>query len=244
MDFCNTLIGRTLTQRKALVTGASGGVGTAIADRLRRASMKVLTLDIAGEVDVKLDIVSDPLPAEIFDHVDVCVSNAGIVDTISPAHTMSAAQWQRDIDVNLTGAFRTMQACLPGMRERGYGRIVAISSVAGKNGLAGQVAYAASKAGLGGAVKSIAIENISHGITANCVLPGFVLTPKVEALPAHTSERLLAAIPMGRFGRTEEIADLVAYLGGETSGYITGQEIAIDGGLTFNTLTIGSGRAR
>jgi NAD(P)-dependent dehydrogenase (short-subunit alcohol dehydrogenase family) len=204
--------------------------------------MKVVTLDIAGEADVKLDIVNDPLPADIFGQVEVCVSNAGIVDTIAPAHAMSAAQWHRDIDVNLTGAFRVMQACLPGMRERRYGRIVAISSLAGKTGLSRQVAYAASKAGLQGAVRTIAIENVAYGITANCVQPGFVQTPKVEALPADTRDRLLAAIPMHRFCRPAEVADLVAFLTAESSGYITGQEIAIDGGVGLPTLTIGGGR--
>lgn len=226
-------------QRTALVTGASGGIGSAICNRLRHDGFEVVTLDVAGEVDLKLDVVNDTLPAEIFDEIDVCVSNAGIVDTIASAHKISAEQWHRDIDVNLTGAFRVMQACLGGMRERRYGRIVAISSIAGKLGLSRQVAYAASKAGLQGAVRTIAIENVGYGITANCVQPGFVQTPKVEALPEGVSDRLLSAIPMHRFCRPAEVADLVAFLAAESSGYITAQEIAIDGGLGLYTLPIG-----
>ena len=188
---------------------------------------------------VTLSAPSRTLPAEIFDHVDVCVSNAAIVDTIAPAHGMSAEKWQRDIDVNLTGAFRVVQACLPGMRKRRYGRIIAVSSLAGQTGLAGQVAYAASKAGLQGAIKTIAIENLKYGITANCVLPGFVATPAVKALPAEARDRVMRAMPMGRFCEPAEVADLIAFLGGDGSGYITGQEIVIDGGLGLNTLTLG-----
>jgi NAD(P)-dependent dehydrogenase (short-subunit alcohol dehydrogenase family) len=226
-------------QRVALVTGASGGIGTAIVKRLRGDGLRVITLDIAGEVDIAADVVHDPLPAEIFDHIDVCVSNAAIVDTIAPAHGMSAEKWQRDIDVNLTGAFRVVQACLPGMRERRYGRIVAVSSLAGQTGMAGQVAYAASKAGLQGAIKTVAIENLKYGITANCVLPGFVATPAVKALPDKARDRVMAAMPMGRLCEPAEVADLIAFLGGDGSGYITGQEIAIDGGLGLNTFTLG-----
>jgi NAD(P)-dependent dehydrogenase (short-subunit alcohol dehydrogenase family) len=231
--------GVAMGQRIALVTGASGGIGTAIVNRLRADGLRVITLDIAGDVDLAVDVVRDPLPAEVFDHIDVCVSNAAIVDTIAPAHGMPAEKWQRDIDVNLTGAFRIVQACLPGMRQRRYGRIVAVSSLAGHTGMAGQVAYAASKAGLQGAIKTIAIENLKYGITANCVLPGFVATPAVKALPAKARDRVMSAMPMGRFGEPAEVADLVAFLGGEGSGYITGQEIAIDGGFGLNTFTLG-----
>ena len=226
-------------QRTALVTGASGGIGTAIVERLRLDGLRVITLDIRGDVDVTVDVVRAPLPAEIFDTVDVCISNAAIVDTIAPAHGMSAEKWQRDIDVNLTGAFRVVQSCLPGMRQRRYGRIVAVSSLAGHTGMAGQVAYAASKAGLQGAIKTVAIENLKYGITANCVLPGFVATPAVKALPAEARDRVMAAMPMGRFCEPAEVADLIAFLGGDGSGYITGQEVVIDGGLGLNTLTLG-----
>ncbi|OBC17525.1 hypothetical protein A5784_24175 [Mycobacterium sp. 852013-50091_SCH5140682] len=229
-------------ERVALVTGANGGIGRAVVARLRRDGLKVVTSDIEGDVDLKLDITSDPLPSEVFDRIDVCVSNAGIVDIWGSAHRVSTEAWNQDIAVNLTGAFRVIQACLPGMRRRGFGRIVAVSSLAGVTGMAGKVAYAASKAGIQGAVKTIAIENVEFGITANCIQPGFVETPKVLSLPAPTREGLLEAIPMHRFGQPQEIADLIAFLASDSSGYITGQALAIDGGLGLHTVGIAAAR--
>jgi NAD(P)-dependent dehydrogenase (short-subunit alcohol dehydrogenase family) len=227
-----------MTGRTALVTGANGGIGAAIAERLRADGLKVLTLDISGPCDIQLDIATDPMPA-VLAEVDVCVSNAGIVDTIAPTHRMTGEQWRRDIDVNLTGAFRVIQACLVGMRERGWGRIVAISSLAGHEGLPGQVAYAASKAGLHGMMRTIATENAKRGITANCVLPGMVATPKALAMPDAVRDRILSLIPMGRFAEPAEIAGLVGYLAGESAGYLTAQEIEMHGGLGLSTMTLG-----
>jgi NAD(P)-dependent dehydrogenase (short-subunit alcohol dehydrogenase family) len=227
-----------MTGRTALVTGANGGIGAAIAERLRADGLKVLTLDISGPCDIQLDIATDPMPA-VLAEVDVCVSNAGIVDTIAPTHRMTGEQWRRDIDVNLTGAFRVIQACLVGMRERGWGRIVAISSLAGHDGLPGQVAYAASKAGLHGMMRTIATENAKRGITANCVLPGMVATPKALAMPDAVRDRILPLIPMGRFAEPAEIAGLVGYLVGESAGYLTAQEIEMHGGLGLSTMTLG-----
>src|SRR5207253_8660691 len=130
---------------RAVVTGGARGIGAAIAERLRADGFDVVTIDLAEGCDHRLDIASDPLPD--LGEVAVCVANAAITNTIAPAHRMTPEQWQRDIDVNLTGAFRTVQAYLGGMRERGYGRIVAISSGAAQSGLPGQVAYSSSKAG-------------------------------------------------------------------------------------------------
>ncbi|HTF47356.1 MAG TPA: SDR family NAD(P)-dependent oxidoreductase [Pseudonocardia sp.] len=230
-----------MTGRTALVTGANGGIGAAIAERLRADGLKVLTLDISGPCDIQLDIATDPMPA-VLAEVDVCVSNAGIVDTVAPTHRMTGEQWRRDIDVNLTGAFRVIQACLVGMRERGWGRIVAISSLAGHDGLPGQVAYAASKAGLHGMMRTIATENAKRGITANCVLPGMVATPKALAMPDAVRDRILPLIPMGRFAEPAEIAGLVGYLAGESAGYLTAQEIEMHGGLGLNTMSLGGSR--
>ena len=164
------------------------------------------------------------------------------MDTIAPAHRMTPEQWARDIEVNLTGAFRAVQACLPGMRERGWGRIVAISSGAAKTGLRGQVAYSASKAGLLGMVKTLAAENAHHGITANAVLPGMVATEKVRAMPDEVLERLMPLLPSGRMVEPAEIAATVAYLCAEEQAQVTGQEIAVDGGAGLNTFTLGSER--
>jgi NAD(P)-dependent dehydrogenase (short-subunit alcohol dehydrogenase family) len=222
---------------RALVTGAARGIGAAIAERLRADGLDVVTLDRSPGCDITLDLAADPLP-ELGD-VDVCVSNAAVTDTIAPAHRMTAEQWARDIDVNLTGAFRAVQACLAGMRSRGAGRIVVISSAAARGGLPGQVAYAASKAGLLGVVKTLAAENAQRGITVNAVLPGMIATEKVRSMPPEVLERVEAALPAGRMGEVGEVAALVAFLVSAEAGYVTGQEIGIDGGLGLNTMSLG-----
>jgi acetoacetyl-CoA reductase len=224
--------------RRALVTGAARGIGAAIAERLSSDGLEVTTLDRAEGCDLQLDLIKDELPD--LDEIDVCVANAAITDTLAPAHRMTAEQWAQDIEVNLTGAFRTVQACLPGMRDRGWGRIVAISSGAAKSGLRGQVAYSASKAGLLGMVKTLAAENAHRGITANAVLPGMVATEKVQAMPQEVLDRLYPLLPSGRMVEPAEIAGLVAYLASEEAAQVTGQEIAVDGGAALNTFTLGS----
>lgn len=226
-------------KRLALVTGANGGIGAAICERLRADGIGVRTTDVVGPADVVLDLPADPIPQWAVNDIDICVAVAGVVDTFAPAHSISPVKWSRDIDVNLTGAFRVIQACLPGMRKRRFGRVIAISSMAGRMGAAGKVAYAASKAGLHGMMRTIAIENCGHGITANLVLPGMIATPKIMTLPQRDQERIRAAIPSERFGRPEEVADLVAFLVRGGAGYITAQEIGIDGGLELNTLFAG-----
>src|SRR5919197_2449178 len=188
---------------KALVTGAARGIGAAIAERLGADGLDVVTLDRDPGCDHQVDVAEGVLP-DLAD-IDVCVSKAASANTIAPAHRMTAEQWQRDIDVNLTGAFRVVQACLGGMRERRFGRVVVISSGAARSGLPGQVAYAASKAGLIGMVKSIAAENAGRGVTANAVLPGMVSTEKVRAMPAEVLDRVTARLPAGRMAAPEEV---------------------------------------
>jgi NAD(P)-dependent dehydrogenase (short-subunit alcohol dehydrogenase family) len=228
---------------KALVTGAARGIGAAVAERLRADGLEVTTLDVVPGCDLTLDLARDELPAELAE-TDVCVSNAAITDTIAPAHRMTLDEWQRDIGVNLTGAFRAVQACLGGMRDRRRGRVVVISSGAARTGLPGQVAYSASKAGLLGMVKTLAAENVRHGITVNAVLPGMVATEKVRAMPPGVLERVTAALPAGRMAEPAEVAALVAFLACGEAGYVTGQEIGIDGGLGLNTMTLGSATDR
>ena len=223
-----------------MVTGAAGGIGAAIAARLRDDGFDVVTIDRAEGCDHQLDLRSDPLP-DLGD-VDVCVSNAAVTDTVAPAHRMTAEQWQRDIDVNLTGAFRVVQACLVGMRERHFGRVIVISSGAARSGLPGQVAYAASKAGLLGMMKTIAAENAGRGITANAILPGMVGTEKVLAMPADVLDAVNAQLPARRMGTPDEVAALVAFLASDEAGYVTGEEIGIAGGFGLNTLSLGRQR--
>ena len=200
----------------------------------------MVTLDLAEGCDIVLDVAADPFPP--LDDVDVCVANAGITTTIAPAHRMTAEQWRRDIDVSLTGAFRTAQACIGGMRERRHGRIVVISSIAALGGLPGQVAYAAAKSGQLGMVRTLASESAAHGITVNAILPGLVATEQVLAMPAEVRERMLRALPTGRMIEPEEIAAAVAFLCGPEAAQISGQAIAIDGAVSLSQLTLGSQR--
>jgi acetoacetyl-CoA reductase len=230
-----------VTERsRALVTGAARGIGAAIARRLAADGLDVLTLDLHEGCDIALDVGHDPFPA--LGDVEVCVANAGVTTTIAPAHRMTAEQWQLDIDVNLTGAFRTVQACIGGMRERGHGRIVVISSLAAIGGLPGQVAYAASKAGQLGMMRTLASENAAHGITVNAILPGLVATEQVLAMPAEIRERALGLTPSGRMVQPAEIAAAVAFLAGPEAAMISGQAIAVDGGASLNTVSLGSER--
>ncbi len=226
-------------RRRALVTGAARGIGAATAARLAADGFDVLTLDRREGCDLALDVARDEFPPL---DVDVCVANAGVTTTIAPGHRMTAEQWQRDIDVNLTGAFRTVQACLGPMRERGYGRIVVVSSVAALGGLPGQVAYAASKAGQLGMVRTLASENAARGITVNAVLPGLVATEQVLAMPEEVRERALAALPSGRAVEPAEIAAAIAFLAGEEAAQISGQAITIDGAASLNQLSLGATR--
>jgi NAD(P)-dependent dehydrogenase (short-subunit alcohol dehydrogenase family) len=220
-----------------VVTGAARGIGAAIAERLRQDGLQVETIDRDEGADHRLDLATDPLPD--LGEIDVCVSNAAITDTLAPAHRMRPEQWSLDIDVNLTGAFRAVQACLGGMRDRGWGRVIAISSGAARQGLPGQVAYSASKAGLLGMVKTLAAENVKRGITVNAVLPGMVATERALAMPEDVQERLRQVVPAGRMAEPSEVAALVAFLASEDAGYITGEEIAIDGGASLNTFSLG-----
>jgi NAD(P)-dependent dehydrogenase (short-subunit alcohol dehydrogenase family) len=233
-----------VSARRALVTGANGGLGVAIVERLRRDGYDVVTMDVAEPADLVVDLATGEVPADALTDIDVCVSNAGIVDILAPAHSMSREKWDRDLSVNLTGAFRVIQACLAGMRERRWGRIVVISSQAAKMGAPGQVAYCASKAGLLGMAKAIAAENVGRGITVNCILPGLIATPKVKAMPEEIIERFRAAgaLGVGRLGEPAEVAALVAFLASEEAAYITGQEVLIAGGSELLQVSLGSSR--
>lgn len=223
---------------RALVTGAArpGGIGAAIARRLRDAGLEVQTLDLEPGCTFQVDLVDGELPP--LHEIDVLVSNAGLPTIVGGAHSMTLDRWRRDLDVNLTGSFRVVQACLGGMRERRFGRIVVMSSFAARFGMPAQVAYSASKAGLLGMVRTVAAENAGLGITANAILPGLVDTDGVRAMPSEIVDAWLARVPTGRLVQASEIAEAVAYLASPAAASVTGQELVIDGGLTLNSLSV------
>jgi acetoacetyl-CoA reductase len=145
-------------------------------------------------------------------------------------HKMDPVRWQEVLSVNLTSAFNTVRRFAPAMRERGWGRIVNISSMSGEKGNVGQANYAASKAGLIGFTKTIALELAQKGITANCIAPGFILTDMTAAMPAEVLEKERQKIPVGDLGKPDDIANLAAFLAGDGARFITGQVISVNGG--------------
>jgi NAD(P)-dependent dehydrogenase (short-subunit alcohol dehydrogenase family) len=222
--------------RRALVTGGARGIGAAVAARLRADGLSVAVLDVLAEgADFVVDLSDADGALPDLGDVDVVVSCAAITTTVAAGHRMTDEQWRRDLEVNLTGAYRVVRACLPGMRSRGYGRVVVVSSLAAAQGLPGQVAYAASKAGLIGMVRTLAAENAAHGVSVNAILPGMVETEMVRAMPAAVLEQVMARLPSGRMVSMEEVAALVGFLCGEAAGQVTGQDIAIAGGMELNT---------
>jgi NAD(P)-dependent dehydrogenase (short-subunit alcohol dehydrogenase family) len=226
------------SQPRALVTGAAreGGIGQAIVARLKRDGMEVETLDVEPGCTHQADMVSDPLPD--LGHIDVLVANAGLTTMFGAAHTMRLERWQRDLDVNLTGNLRVLQACLPGMRARRFGRIVFISSTAAVHGMPAQVAYSTSKAGLLGMMRTVAAENVALGITANAVLPGMTASSGIMAMPGEVISAWLERMPMGSFVQTTDIAEAVAYFAAPAAGRVTGQQLTVDGGHALNTLSV------
>ena len=248
-----------LTGRSCFVTGGSRGIGREIALELGRHGGMVAvgyhTDDIghdheAHAKDVTAEIVAaggqafaigcdvrDPASIDVAvasvvercGNVDVLVNNAGITRDRSLAK-MSREEWDSVLETNLSSVFHLTARVLPHMVEAHYGRIVNISSVVGLHGNFGQANYAAAKAGIVGFTKTAALELASKGVTVNAIAPGFIATQMIAAMPDDVRDKILAKIPMGRFGQPEEIAQLVAFL--VTKGeYITGQVIAIDGGL-------------
>ncbi|MFO1168379.1 MAG: SDR family NAD(P)-dependent oxidoreductase [Rhodoblastus sp.] len=250
------------TGQTALVSGAARGIGRAIALRLARDGADVGIVDLNPAAEATADLVralgrkacavqadiSDPAQtraavagiAQELGAVSLLVNNAGIVNNIATVEKMTDEAWEKEIGVNLTGAFNLVRAVVGGMAERGYGRIVNISSVAARGGLARQVGYSATKAGLLGLTHTVALEYARKGVTCNAVLPGMVETENVRAMPQEIREAAMAATPVRRFGEPDEIAALVAFLCGPEAGYITGAEIDISGGGHLNTLVLGS----
>lgn len=228
--------------RSVLVTGGNRGIGKAIATAFAEAGDKVAITYRSGEppegfLAVKCDVTDaadvDAAFAEIEDKhgpVEVLVANAGITrDTL--VLRMSDDDWSSVIDTNLTGSFRVAKRAAKGMLRLRRGRIVFISSVVGLLGSAGQVNYAASKAGLVGMARSLARELGSRSITANVVAPGFVETDMTASLPEETQVAYKAQIPLARYASVDEVASVVTWVASEGAAYVTGAVIPVDGGL-------------
>ncbi|MES2624561.1 MAG: 3-oxoacyl-ACP reductase FabG [Pseudomonadota bacterium] len=243
----------SITGKIAVVTGASRGIGKAVALELGKRGAKVIgtatteagALQITGwlqeaGVEGKGFILDVSSPSSVdafctqcqadFGTVEILVNNAGITrDNLMLR--MKDDEWDAVINTNLTSIFRMTRALLRGMTKARWGRIISISSVVGSSGNPGQANYAAAKAGLEGFSRALALEIGSRGITVNCVAPGFINTDMTKDLSAEHAQILLAKIPMGRYGQPEEIAAVVGFLASTEAGYITGETIHANGGM-------------
>ena len=242
----------TLQGQVALVTGASRGIGAAIAQELAARGMKVVgtatTDDGAAKVTqalsqhagcrgARLDVNDAKAGEALVDAIakehgglHVLVNNAGITrDTL--AMRMKDEDWDAVLDTNLKAVFRMSRAVMRTMMKQRYGRIVSITSVVGASGNPGQANYAAAKAGVAGMTRALARELGSRGITVNCVAPGFIETDMTAALPEDQQKALLAQIPLGHLGKPADIAHAVAWLASPQAGYVSGQEIHVNGGM-------------
>ncbi len=241
-----------LKDKSALVTGASGGIGSAIARKLHAAGAKVALSGtrqeplerLAEELGERAYILpcnlSDMAAVEVLPKqaietlgsLDILVNNAGITrDNLFMR--MSDEEWQSVIDVNLTATMKLCKGALRGMMKSRWGRIINISSIVGATGNPGQGNYAASKAGMVGMSKSLAYEVASRGITVNVVAPGFIATAMTDKLADDRKEAILAQIPAGRMGTAEDIASAVAFLASVGAGYVTGSTVHVNGGMAM-----------
>lgn len=245
-----------LTGKFALVTGGSRGIGRAIVQRLATqgadvaftykgnaaaAAETVTSVEALGRaaLSIQADAAQADIPdtvvktvLEAFGKIDILVNNAGVTrdDLIM---RMSVEAWREVLETNLFGAFYMTKAVTRPMLKAKGGRIINITSVSGQAGQTGQANYSAAKAGIIGLTKATARELASRGITVNAIAPGFVLTELTQDLPAALQAEITARTPLGRFGKTTEIADAVAFLASDEAAYITGQVLAVDGGLVM-----------
>ena len=239
--------------RVAIVTGAAGALGTAMCERFVRDGIRVVVADVAIEPAEALARRLDPsgsmahaVVCDVTDYpsveamvaaalgwagrIDILINNAGVSEGHVPTWEMPLEAWQRTIDVDLTGVFHGCRAVLPAMLERGWGRIVNISSIAGKEGKHNPAAYAAAKAGVIGLTKAVAFEVAPRGILVNAITPGSIWTHNWSNIGEEAKAEILARHPVGRFGKPEEVAALVAWLSSDESSFSTGAVFDISGG--------------
>ncbi|HWL05454.1 MAG TPA: acetoacetyl-CoA reductase [Xanthobacteraceae bacterium] len=234
--------------RVALVTGGTRGIGKAIAAQLKKDGFLVAAgysgnekaaqacadelgvMIIKGNVGVFEDCQrAARTVTEALGPIDILVNNAGITRD-GFFHKMTPEQWSDVIRVNMDSIFNMTRQVIEGMRERNFGRIINISSINGQKGQAGQTNYSAAKAGMIGFTKALAQENARKGVTVNCIAPGYTDTEMVQAVPEKVLEGIIAGIPVGRLGKSEEIAGAVSFLASEQGAWITGATISINGG--------------
>jgi NAD(P)-dependent dehydrogenase (short-subunit alcohol dehydrogenase family) len=219
-----------MSTRTAVVTGAASGIGAATARKLLDDGYRVLGVDIAelpdGVVPIRGDVSDEATWANIGE-VNALVSNAYVPST-GPLHEIDVVEWRRQLDVNLTGAYLAVKACLPSLRAR-RGAIVLVSSVHAHFGLPGHPAYAASKGALVALARQLAVE-YAPSVRVNSVLPGPVLTQAWDRLSPEDRERSAQATPAGRLGKPEEVADVIAFLLSDAASFVSGAELTVDGG--------------
>ncbi|ROR96876.1 3-oxoacyl-[acyl-carrier protein] reductase [Salana multivorans] len=219
--------------RRALVTGGASGLGAAAAARLREDGLDVTTLDLADGADRRADVTDGAELARVvadLGGVDVLVTSAGIVGPNAPLVDTTAQEWQRVWDVNVQGTVAALRAVIPGMVERGWGRIVTVASMAGKDGNPGLSAYSATKAAVIALTKSVGKELATTGVLVNAVAPAVIATPMNAATSPDVLAHITSLIPMRRVGRPEEVAELVAWLCSERVSFSTGAVYDISGG--------------